>query len=622
MGATTQDQDNHRDGDGDGSGEAEHLLFRRVGRRHRQYRGGECDDSSSSSSSIEGDQAVPLRRVNRSERRQWLQHGIPWKKKAGLVLVLVAVMVKTTAVLFLLWGAPKFVFHANSANTTSSPTVRAYQLVSLIPVVLTAISAFQKLWWASSARTRTTGGGGSGHRQVLSDGLLSLALAAAVACAQLPLFAGAFVACAALLAFALATIPGAPLPKKVAGDDPRAAGPIPSALFTTTTATTTTTTSITPLQIIASVVLLLAVLLTENFMVWVVSATFPAGQQVETAPPPLQDNGRFVLLNFLLHSLTRKQVVGGLRRLWNVQWGLVGCFATSLGVVEVLHHPQRQMYGLARRAVFTLALARVLRTVSFLLTVLPSQVPSCYSQRFPVPPPADWLNWIQVGLLPASHGGCNDLIVSGHATVVTTLACTATSVSKDRMFQFTVWLLVIMDFCVEVYEGFHYSVDMWLGLVLGCLIWRALNGAEFPPPHIALGSDSTFLPAPGTSQSQQPPYSTKRFASSVSRRDAIWFSAPAGIAYLQATGLALPKAWSNAMIVAYVLLGVVGFVRSSLRRRRRRKGAPAPSSDAPPPAAALLPDPGENYDHAHPLSVHYAQHLLLCAAFLALVTYL
>eukprot|EP00521_Asterionellopsis_glacialis_P019040 CAMPEP_0195326626 /NCGR_PEP_ID=MMETSP0708-20121125/9808_1 /TAXON_ID=33640 /ORGANISM="Asterionellopsis glacialis, Strain CCMP134" /LENGTH=154 /DNA_ID=CAMNT_0040394257 /DNA_START=127 /DNA_END=588 /DNA_ORIENTATION=+ len=77
-----------------------------------------------------------------------------------------------------------------------------------------------------------------------------------------------------------------------------------------------------------------------------------------------------------------------------------------------------------------------------------------------------------IGILPNSHGGCNDLIISGHATVTSTLACASTSVASNTKFSVALWALVAMDYSIEVYEGFHYSVDMWMGALLTSLLWR------------------------------------------------------------------------------------------------------------------------------------------------------
>jgi len=101
--------------------------------------------------------------------------------------------------------------------------------------------------------------------------------------------------------------------------------------------------------------------------------------------------------------------------------------------------------------------------------------------------------WILVGLQPASRGGCNDLIISGHATVTSVLACAATSVAGSTHFSIAVWMLLAFDYMVEIVQGLHYSVDMWLGAVLTCLIWRLMEPME------RVGSERTdvnvmFLP--------------------------------------------------------------------------------------------------------------------------------
>ena len=83
-----------------------------------------------------------------------------------------------------------------------------------------------------------------------------------------------------------------------------------------------------------------------------------------------------------------------------------------------------------------------------------------------------------VGMTPQSHGGCNDLIVSGHATVTATMACVSVSLANDSLFTVAVAWLLGMDYLVEVYEGFHYSVDMWMGAVLCSLLWRVWKPIE------------------------------------------------------------------------------------------------------------------------------------------------
>jgi len=220
-------------------------------------------------------------------------------------------------------------------------------------------------------------------------------------------------------------------------------------------------------------------LLTENFLIWVVSATYKAG--IVGSPTPLQDNGRIVLealakkLWNVDQSWMAKRPLQKIRDTLNVQYALVSalgasfvCLELQLGGKKTSH---RSLAGVALHALMTLASARLIRYISFVLTVLPSQVPNCYRHHFP-PPPDNWKDWILVGMLPSSRGGCNDLILSGHATVTSTIACAATSVSSNTSFSVAVWTLVALDYSIEAYQGLHYSVDMFLGGIVTCLLWH------------------------------------------------------------------------------------------------------------------------------------------------------
>lgn len=220
-------------------------------------------------------------------------------------------------------------------------------------------------------------------------------------------------------------------------------------------------------------------LLTENFLIWVVSATYKPG--IVGSPTPLQDNGRIVLealakkLWNVDQSWMAKRPLQKIRDTLNVQYALVSalgasfvCLELQLGGKKTSH---RSLAGVALHALMTLASARLIRYISFVLTVLPSQVPNCYRHHFP-PPPDNWKDWILVGMLPSSRGGCNDLILSGHATITSTIACAATSVSSNTSFSVAVWTLVALDYSIEAYQGLHYSVDMFLGGIVTCLLWH------------------------------------------------------------------------------------------------------------------------------------------------------
>lgn len=321
--------------------------------------------------------------------------------------------------------------------------------------------------------------------------------------------------------------------------------------------------------VVTSVLLMIVVLLIDNFCVWVVAATFTKGRHYMTAPFPLQDNGKRLVQHFL-SDLTRSEVVS-IRRLSNAQWTLVAALGASLVMVDVVRPNGRTLYRLGRRAVLTLASARAVRIVSFCLTVLPSQSRECYTRRFPVPP-EDWVEWIMVGMRPYTNGGCNDLIVSGHAVVLTTLACVSASVGSGIIFQSSIWLLVAIDFLAEIYEGFHYSVDMWLGTLLVVMFWKVMSSVED-------AGNSSFV-APRRLAVWDLPVSTVAF-----------YTFPVATALAQMT--LLPREMANAIIVIYALTAL-GFLVMSVRCRTEDRAT---------------------YQHR-------AQHTLLTLLFLALGIYL
>jgi PAP2 superfamily C-terminal len=316
----------------------------------------------------------------------------------------------------------------------------------------------------------------------------------------------------------------------------------------------------------------------------------------------------------IFQGLSKVEVVG-LRRLWNTQWVLVACMGAALFCVQVQQNrPQpnkqqmrrsgsggggrRTLFGVATRAVTTVAVARTVRTVSFVLTVLPSQVHNCYAQRFPPLDPQlrnDTVAWIMVGLQPRSHGGCNDLIISGHAVITSTLACVATSVAGNPLFSAALWTMVVMDYAVEIYEGFHYSVDMWLGLVLVVLLWRVLRPLE--------GGEAASNPSleridDDDNNNKNDAGSTTPASTSAAGLDlsgAVVYLPPALVTYIQLNFL--PEATANFIIIGFVLAAAVLYVVFVVRSQQK-------------------------HEQQKQFLMHYIQHVVLCLLVLALGVYL
>ena len=296
-------------------------------------------------------------------------------------------------------------------------------------------------------------------------------------------------------------------------------------------------------------------LLIENFLIWVVSATYQPGIAGEYTP--LQDNGRLILEQLAMKVYNvdapwkAKRSLQILRNVLNVQWALVSSFGASLVCVELQlgqqqqskqQQSQRTLAGIAFHALLTLASARIIRTISFALTVLPSQVQNCYASHFPSLPPNEWGEWLMIGFLPNTRGGCNDLILSGHATVTSTIACAFTSVASNTKFAIAVWTLVALDYGIESYEGLHYSVDMWLGCIVTCLLWQLTKSLEMVDDGTAGGSDEqdATIQANETAATKPPPLDAQVVG---------MYALPAIIAFGVLT--VVPEAYINYFLILY-----------------------------------------------------------------------
>lgn len=294
-----------------------------------------------------------------------------------------------------------------------------------------------------------------------------------------------------------------------------------------------------PVKTVLAVVCMTASLLTENFFIWVVSATYKDSQNMKTLPKPLQDNGQLVL-RYLLNEFLGfvKRDVVKVRNMISVEWILVSGLGMSLVAVEMHGKAmKRNLWSIALRAVLTLAIARAIRTFSFMITVLPSQNPKCYFSHFPAPPPEDWHTWLMTGFIPQANGGCNDLIISGHATVTSTLASVVTSVVGKPLFTSSIWMFIAIDYMVEIYEGFHYSVDMWLGAILVNFIWNTLAPIEnSAAQEVGSAPARSFHPF-----------------SEATRHDWFIYAIPAFVAYIQMIGILIPKDMGNYTILAFVV---------------------------------------------------------------------
>eukprot|EP00850_Spirogloea_muscicola_P011652 SM000073S21428 [mRNA] locus=s73:135026:136929:- [translate_table: standard] len=186
--------------------------------------------------------------------------------------------------------------------------------------------------------------------------------------------------------------------------------------------------------------------------------------------------------------------------------------------------------GLGARYCFSMAVGRLLRTATFLGTILPSPRPWCAAGRFETTPAwphpwaqkyyvpyaedngmilellhrdmcfapqgqypeeyrPDWGMWsFLVDFIrppdPAVHGvtakglhirpggGCNDLAFSGHM-LVAVLTAAAWQEAHPGWSALVVWIAVLHSGQREIRERHHYTVDIVAGLYVGILLWRS-----------------------------------------------------------------------------------------------------------------------------------------------------
>eukprot|EP00878_Enallax_costatus_P012058 GHUV01012590.1.p2 GENE.GHUV01012590.1~~GHUV01012590.1.p2 ORF type:complete len:216 (+),score=33.40 GHUV01012590.1:550-1197(+) len=137
-------------------------------------------------------------------------------------------------------------------------------------------------------------------------------------------------------------------------------------------------------------------------------------------------------------------------------------------------------FGVMSRFCLTICFSRILRTVSFMSTVLPSPRPGCYRRRFPPPPDTVW-GMIKVGIKQLrGFGGCNDLVFSGHGAFWTLGPLTFQTYYPNRLSTSLLWIALIQTSIRDVIDKQHYSVDMFLAVVATWAVWDWLEWV-YPP---------------------------------------------------------------------------------------------------------------------------------------------
>ncbi|KAA8537909.1 hypothetical protein F0562_027511 [Nyssa sinensis] len=282
------------------------------------------------------------------------------------------------------------------------------------------------------------------------------------------------------------------------------------------------------LPFVASMLFMLAALLFEALSVRFVTAVLGLNWHRDT--PPLPDTGQWLLLALneklplTMVEILRAHIIG-------LHHFLMLFIMLAFSVL--FDSVKAPGLGLGARYMFTMAIGRLLRAITFVSTILPSARPWCALSRFSVPahphrwaqkyyvPYASDVNAIRqlihhdkayadpgkyigdyrpdwgsmnflidflrptpyegsswYSLLKKAGGGCNDLLYSGHmlVAVLTAMAWTEAYGGFSSAF---IWLLVMHSTQREIRERHHYSVDCIVAIYVGILLWK-MTGFIWP----------------------------------------------------------------------------------------------------------------------------------------------
>uniref|UniRef100_A0ACD5ZAR4 Uncharacterized protein n=1 Tax=Avena sativa TaxID=4498 RepID=A0ACD5ZAR4_AVESA len=274
-------------------------------------------------------------------------------------------------------------------------------------------------------------------------------------------------------------------------------------------------------QFLAALIFMLATLLCEAISVRFVSTVL--GLQWHRSTAPLPDTGQWLLL--ALNERLPQTVIRLLRvRIITLHHYLM--LFIMLGFSALFDCIKGPGLGIGTRYMFTMAVGRFLRTITFLATILPSARPWCAEARYRIPDhPHAWAHkyyapyasdprairrvivsdmpyaavkdytveyrpeWGQMSflidilrpiagdgsswyhLLKKASGGCNDLMYSGHMFVAV-LTAMAWTEAYGGWISVVIWFLVLHSAQREIRERHHYSVDCIVAIYVGILLWR------------------------------------------------------------------------------------------------------------------------------------------------------
>ncbi|PRW44370.1 hypothetical protein C2E21_6505 [Chlorella sorokiniana] len=217
-----------------------------------------------------------------------------------------------------------------------------------------------------------------------------------------------------------------------------------------------------------AVVFILAVVIVENFATWATSAS----DRRKHFYTPLQDNAEIVLLwLFQRYPAARRTLIDG----WGVDTHFMLHAFVAMAVSVLWDLSPHSGFGMGARFMDTIAWTHLIRTVAFMTTVLPNPKLQCYARNFPRVPDS-WAEFVRIGFSAKRGSGCNDLVISGHGVVYAAVALALHEFFPTPLSRWgprTLGWIAVIKLCIqETLDKTHYSVDMFLAVVLTYLVWK------------------------------------------------------------------------------------------------------------------------------------------------------
>ena len=114
--------------------------------------------------------------------------------------------------------------------------------------------------------------------------------------------------------------------------------------------------------------------------------------------------------------------------------------------------------------------------------------------------PSDAWEYLRIGFSAKRGSGCNDLVISGHGVVYAAVALAWHTYYPLRggrrraRYSNLLWLAVAKLCLQEAVQRTHYSVDMFLAVVVTALVW-AWRAPVYPAPASAWPARKPGAPA-------------------------------------------------------------------------------------------------------------------------------